>query len=186
MSKPPTDDGGTPTEKSRGVDAWKEHTKAIDRVIEVALSLEEPRTAAWLSEEAHVAEGTARDHLERLVELRALTSATTHGVTSYYPDSAYLRFRDVSRFAEEYTKDKLSEYITKVKERVEDLEETHDVSSPDELRAKAADEDASAADAREYRQLASEWDSLEYQLSTLQEAVRRYDEFDHDPAQTQA
>lgn len=54
------DDDETP----RGTKAWKAQTKAIERVIDVAMTLEQPRTAGWLSEEAAVAEQTAREHLD--------------------------------------------------------------------------------------------------------------------------
>jgi len=161
----------------RGDAAWQQASESIDRIISVALTLEEPQTAAWIAEEAGVSESTTRKHCERLVDLRALTSATAHGVTTYAPASAYFRFRDVSRFAQEHTEDELLELSGQIKDTLEEQRETYDAETPDELRSRAADPETSADQTREYRQVSSEWESLEYRLSVIREAIDRYDEY---------
>jgi predicted HTH transcriptional regulator len=71
-------------------DAWVEETTGVDRVISVALTLEQPRTADWIADEAEVSTTTARDHLSRLVELRVLTAVERRGATTYTDGQKYV------------------------------------------------------------------------------------------------
>lgn len=174
----PHTDGTDDDDPPRGTEAWKSQTKAIERVIDVAMTLEQPRTAGWLSDEAAVAEQTAREHLELLKDLGMLTATTAHGVTRYQPDSAYVRFRTISGCVERHSKDELLDAVETLREQTTALESEYGVETPDELRTLAASDDTSIEDIKEYRQVAAEWENLCHQLSIFQEAVDRYDEFD--------
>jgi len=55
-----------------GVEEWKKQTSAFDRVQSISNTLSQPRSASYIADEAHVAENTARTHLERLVSLNVL------------------------------------------------------------------------------------------------------------------
>lgn len=165
-------------ERQRSAETWVEETSAFDRVMSVALSVDEPETATWIADEAHVAETTARSHLERLVDLRVLTSATNHGPTTYSPDAGYLRFRRVSALVEERSKDEIVKYVAELKADIESWKNEYGVEGPDELRTKATADGVSAAETREYMQVASEWDSREDEKSIAREAVERYDQFE--------
>lgn len=165
--------------RHRSAEAWVEATSAFDRVMSVALSVDEPKTTAWIADEAHVAETTARSHLERLVDLHVLTSATTHGPTTYSPDAGYLRFRRVSELVEERDKDEIVKYVAELKADIESWKDEYGVAGPDELRMKATDDDVSAEAAREFMQVASEWDSREREKSIVREAIQRYDQFEN-------
>ncbi len=162
----------------RGVERWKQETKSIERVIDVALTLAEPRTAGWIAEEAHVSEQTAREHLDLLADLGVVTATTARGVTKYQPDAAWLRFQEVSAMVEEHSREELLDHVEDHQRRIQDAKERYGVDSPDALRAKAAEGDATVEEVREYRQAASEWATLEHELDTLREALDRYDEFD--------
>jgi predicted ArsR family transcriptional regulator len=172
---PPT---GPANETSRGTEAWKAHTKAIERVIDVALTCEQPRTAGWIADEAAVAEQTARDHLDLLTDLGMLTATTSHGVTRYQPDAAYVRFRTVSRCVEQHTKDELLDGVEQLREQTDTIEAEYGVKSPDALRARATDDDTPVEDINEYRQVAAEWESVRHRLSVFHEALERYEDFD--------
>ena len=88
----PTDrDEGDASPETDGDAAWKEQTSAFDRVRSVALSLSEPRPAAWIASEALVAENTARKHLERLVDMHVLLKADREGTALYTPDPLHQR-----------------------------------------------------------------------------------------------
>jgi len=162
----------------RGGEAWKEHTKAIERVIDVALTLDEPRSVSWISDQAHVAEATARDHLELLTDqLGVIASTTAHGVTKYQPDELYFRYLEVSQRIEGSDKDELAQHAADLQEQIAECEEQYDAEDPDELRTRIAEEDTTAEQAREYRQVASEWETLKYRLSIIREALDRYDQY---------
>lgn len=171
-------DGTNGDETPRGTEAWKAQTKAIERVIDVAMTLEQPRTAGWLSEEAAVAEQTAREYLDLLADLGMLTATTAHGVTRYQPDSAYVRFRTIAGCVEQHSKDELLDAVEVLREQTTALETEYNVESPDELRTLATADDTPIEDIKEYRQVAAEWESLCHRLSIFQQSVERYDEFD--------
>jgi len=171
---------GPPT----GAEAWKEQTKAVERVIDVTLSLEEPRTAGWIGDEALVSEQTVREHLDMLADLGVVAATKARGVTKYQPDAAYLRFKQVSQFAEEYTQEELLEKAEAWKRMIDETKEKYDVEKPAELLALAASEETSADEMVEFRKAASEWETLQHELSLLEDAVERYDEFDRAVAET--
>lgn len=168
-----------PDSDRRGDEEWSKATDGADRILSVALALQDPQTAAWIAEEADVSETTARKHLERLVELRVLMSTTAHGVTTYSPDPAYFRFRSVSRYVNEHTKDELTSRAEEIQATLADVREDYAVEEPDELRQRAAQEGTKPEDARTYRQVASEWESRRDQLSVIREALDRYDDYNH-------
>lgn len=164
-------------EEAEHVDDWKEHTQSIDRVISVALTLDEPRTADQISDRAHVSPSTARAHLDRLVELHVLTAVEQRGTKTYQPDSAYQHFTEVSKLVEAHSREDLEEITIGAKEDIEKLQEQYDCDEPAELRSLATDPDTSAAEAKEYFERASEWDHHMKMLSTTKEALERYAEF---------
>jgi predicted ArsR family transcriptional regulator len=159
------------------VDDWKEHTQSIDRVISVALTLDQPRTADQISDRAHVSPSTARAHLDRLVDLHVLTAVEQRGTKTYQPDSAYQHFTEISKLVEAHSRDELEEITIGAKEDIEELQEQYDCEEPAELRSLATDPDTSAADAKEYFKRASEWDHHLKMLSLTEEALERYGEF---------
>ena len=166
-----TEDGPT------GVDRWKQETKGIERVIDVILTVEEPQTAGWIAEEAHVSEQTAREHLQMFADLGVISATTVSGVTKYEPDPAWIRFQELAQLTERYDRDELLDQVEQLKARIESAKSQFGVGSPDELRAKAADDDTSVEEIKEYRTAASEWESAIYDLQIRQRALERYDEF---------
>lgn len=165
-----------PQETKRGSEAWKQNTKAIERVISVVLTVEQPKTAKAIAEEAQVAEQTARDHLALLQDLTVVGSTTAHGVTNYHPDGGYLRFRAVAGAVEEYSREGLLETARDLKERTEAVEQRYGVETPNDLRSRAIGEENSAEEMAELERAASEWESLQHDLSIIEQAYRQYED----------
>ncbi len=168
-----------PTENSEDgtpqyAQTWKEHTTAFDRVRSVASSLAEPRTAAWIADEAYVSEPTTRDHLSRLVDLGVLVTDETSAGKTYYPDPVYTRLTALREFVNENTEAELAEQAAAVQRDIQTWKERFDVESPAELRASVADDDRSPDDAQERLRIADDWDSATYQLSLLKDALEHY------------
>lgn len=168
-------------DRSDHLEEWKDETAGVDRVITVALSVKQPRTVDWISDQAEVSPSTARDHLERLVELHVLSAVEQRGAKTYFPDSAYQRFREVSQLVEEHTRDEIERITIGAKEDIEEIKEKYDVESPEELRKLATEEATTSTDAREYFKKASEWDTHLHMLSIAKDALERYDEFSQQP-----
>lgn len=160
-----------------GDEAWKAHTSSFDRVQSVALTLSEPHTAAWIADEALVAENTARRHLQRLTDLNVLTADADGGAVTYYPDPVFVRTREVRTLVDQHDRDGLAGLAVDLKADIEEWATAYDAADPDEIRAGTTDETVSAEEARERRRVASDWEHARFRLSLVEDALERYDEF---------
>ena len=167
------------TEPTDGLEAWIERTSAFDRVQSIARSVSEPKPVSYIAEEAHVAENTARDHLERLVELNVLLESASGGATLYSPDPLHLRLQTLRELLEEHDRDGLIELKANLQAEIEELSEEYGVDSPDALRNLAA-ESESAAETSEIRKAASDWELMLYRLSIVEDAIGDYADYSRD------
>lgn len=156
-----------------GVEAWKEHTSAFDRVRSVADTSTQPRTAAYIAEEAHVAENTAREHLERLVEMNVLLKHDQEGTTVYSPDPLHTRMQTLRDLLDSHDHDGLIRLKAEVQDRIETWQREYGVDSPDRLRERAA-ETENTTETREILETANDWDLLAYRLTILEDAIENY------------
>lgn len=72
----------------------------------------------------------------------------------------------------------LMDQVKELQQRIDDAQSRYGVEEPDELRSLASAEDATVEDVREYKQAASEWESVLHELEIHRDALDRYDEFD--------
>lgn len=158
-------------------DIWIENTTAFDRVRNVANSLSEPHSVSWIAEEAHVAENTARNHLERLADLDILTTVTTESGVSYYPDPIYTRSQDIRDLVQNHTESELGAQAVELQESLETLRERYEAESPPDLRASVAAEEIGPEEARERLEGASDWEHAQYRLSLIQDVLKHYDTY---------
>jgi hypothetical protein len=164
-----------------GVEAWKQQTTAFDRVRAVAESLSRPQSAPAVAEEAAVAENTARDHLDRLVEMNTLLAVERGGRTLYAPDPLYTRAQTLRDLLERHDRDGLLELKAEMQEHVQDWRGEFGVASVDELRELAAETDT-PTETREIRQTANRWDVVAYRLDIVEEAIENYGTYSRDAA----
>lgn len=161
------------SESAPGVEAWKEQTTAFDRVRSVAASASGPRTAAEIAADAAVAENTARDHLERLVEMNVLLRGELDGTATYAPDPLHARAGSIRELLDEHDHDGLVELKVELQERAAEWRAAYEVDSPGGLRERAADaEDAAAT--RRMRADANDWELVAHRLGLVEEAIRNY------------
>ena len=161
-------------DESTGTEQWIDATSAFDRVRSVAFALQQPETAGQIAESAHVSEQTARGHLQRLVEMDVLLE-DEDGPTTYYPDPAFVRYREVKELAREHDRDELTEIVATLKRDIETWQEEFDVESPTDLRVSLADADVSEAEVYERQQVAEDWEYTEHRLDLVREAIAEYD-----------
>ena len=164
---------------SAGVEAWKEQTTAFDRIQSVASAVSQPQPASHIAAEAYVAENTARDHLERLVELNVLLKSDQDGAALYAPDPLHTRIQMLRDLLEEHDRDGLIQLKTSLQSQIEDWQRQHDVESPSELRDRAA-ETETASQTREIRNTASDWELVLYRLSIVEDAIENYNTYSED------
>jgi predicted ArsR family transcriptional regulator len=173
-----------PDESNPGPERWIEATSAFDRVRSVAFALQQPQTAGQIATSAHVSEKTARDHLRRLVEMDIMLAETGQGPTTYYPDPAYMRYREVRTLAREHDRDELTEIVATLKRDIEEWRSEFDVDTPDELRASVAEAAVTEAAVYERQQIAEDWEYTEHRLGLIKDALDGYDRFTTRPPAT--
>lgn len=164
------------SDQAPGTTTWKEHTSAFDRVRSVAVTLDEPRSADWIADQALVAGNTARDHLERLVEMNVLRTEPGEQATLYRPDPLYTRLRALRDLLDERSRDDLVALRADLQERLDAWREEYGVDRPAELREQAA-RTGTAAETRTLREVASDWDVVRYRLELVTDAIERYETY---------
>ncbi len=126
----------------------------------------DPTTAAaYIAEEAHVAENTARDHLERLVDLNVLLEHDRDGAMLYAPDPLHTRLQTLRDLLTEHDRDGLIQLKTELQSRIEAWRDEYDAESPADVRHRAADSET-AAQTRDLRTTANDWELVQYQYLT--------------------
>ena len=160
----------------RGVARWKENQSAFDRVRAIAVTLSEPRSADWIAEQAHVAGNTARDHLQRLVEMNVLQTVSGANATQYAPDPLYTRMQALRDLLDGRDRDELLGLRAELQEQVETWQTEYDVESPAALRAQAAHAET-ADETRELRQTAADWEIIQYRLRLVADAIEHYADY---------
>lgn len=167
------------TDQTPGVEAWKEHTTAFDRVQSVATTVTKPRPVSYIADEAHVAENTARNHLERLVSLNVLLKTERDDGALYSPDPLHTRIQTLRDLLEEHDRDGLIDLKVDLLSKIEEWEGDYSVTSPEKLRASAAETDT-ASQTRELKKAASDWELALYRLSVLEDAIENYPTYTKD------
>jgi predicted ArsR family transcriptional regulator len=160
----------------RGVKAWKEQTTAFDRVRSIAQTVDHPRTAKYVAEEAAVSQTTANDHLKRLVEMNVVRTVASDGATLYEPDPLYTRFRTLRRLIDDHDHEELLELKSDLQRQIEALDEQYGVDSPTDLRERTA-ETETAEETMQFIEDASDWELALYHLSVVNDAIDNYGEY---------
>jgi hypothetical protein len=171
------------TETDPGIEAWKEHTSAFDRVRSVAEAVSQPQSASSIADEALVAENTARSHLERLVEMNMLLKTDSEGAALYTPDPLYVRVRTLRDLLEEYDHDGLIGFKEDLQGRIKTWRDEYDVDAPETLRERAAEAEQ-VEQTSEIRTAASEWELTRYRLSIVEDAIENYTTYSRDDRAT--
>ena len=162
-----------------GLEAWQEHTSAFDRVQAVAETIKSPQSAAEIAATAGVAENTARNHLERLVEMNVLLQEEKNRTAVYYPDPLHTRAQTLRELVDTHDQGALLELKSELQATIERWQSTYAVDSPDALRATAA-ETETVEETQTIRHTANDWELIQYRLSIVDEAIRHYAAFSRD------
>lgn len=151
---------------------------AADRVQWVAESLNEPKTAHWVADEADVSPATARKYLEKLADERRLRRLENGERTLYSPDHVTQYLEEVREVYEDHSADELAQSLDEIRNQLEAWRAEYDVSTPNALRATVATVDRAEAEQR--REIAIKWDHVETRLDIIEDALKLYDRFPDD------
>jgi len=163
--------------QSRGVETWKNHTTAFDRVRSIVEGLDQARTAQYIAEAAAVSETTAHNHLKRLTGMDVIRTVAGEDATRYEPDPLYTRFRTLRELINEHDHQELLELKADLQQEIEDIEQQYGVDSPTALREQTT-ETNTAAKTMELVEAASDWELTRYHLSIVDDAIDNYTEYE--------
>ena len=156
--------------------SWTERMSGRERVRNVAELLDEPMPVQEIADQAAVSRATADDELQRLQSDDWVTETTVDGRKAYDLNPVRMLFDEVTDLIEAHSRDELENQLTEMKEEQEELATEYDVSSFDEFREELADEELSAAELRERRNVIATWEAINTELGLVKHALQLYDD----------
>lgn len=157
-------------------ESWTEHTSGRERVRQVVELLDEPTPVQEIADRAEVSRGTADDELQRLQSDDWVTETTVDGRKAYDLNPVRMLFDEVTDLIEAHSREDLEQQLTELKAEQEQLATEYGVSSLDVFREQLADEDLSAAQLRERRNVIATWEAINTDLGLVKHALHLYDD----------
>lgn len=154
--------------------AWTETMSGRERVREVVEMLSEPTPVQEIADQADVSRATADDELQRLEDDDWVIETTVDGTKAYDVNPVRMLFDEVTTLIKEQTRDELEEQLTELKEEQEELASEFNVSSLNEFREQLAEEELSAAELRERRNVIATWEAVNTELALVKHALHLY------------
>lgn len=147
-----------------------------ERVRHVAELLDEPTPVQEIADQADVSRATADDELQRLQSDDWVTETTVDGTKAYDLNPVRMLFDEVTDLIEAHSRDELESQLTELKEEQEELATEYNVSSLNEFREQLANEDFSAKQLRERRNVIATWEAINTELGLVKHALQLYDD----------
>ncbi|WP_211226035.1 winged helix-turn-helix domain-containing protein [Haloplanus natans] len=147
-----------------------------ERVRHVVELLDEPTPVQEIADRADVSRPTADDELQRLRSDDWVTETTVDGTKAYDLNPVRMLFDEVTDLIEAHSRDELESQLTELKEEQEELATAYDVSSLGEFRGELADEEFSAEERRERRNVIATWEAINTELGLVKHALQLYDD----------
>jgi len=156
--------------------SWTESMSGRERVRHVVELLDEPTPVQKIADQADVSRATADDELQRLQSDDWVTETTVDGTKAYDLNPVRMLFDEVTDLIEAHSRDELESQLTELKEEQEALAAEYDVSSLDEFRELLTDEEFSAEELRERRNVIATWEAINTELGLVKHALHLYDD----------
>jgi hypothetical protein len=156
--------------------SWTENMSGRERVRHVVELLDEPTPVQEIADRADVSRATADDELQRLQSDDWVTETTVDGRKAYDLNPVRMLFDEVTDLIDAHSRDELESQLTELKEGQEGLAAEYGVSSLDEFREQLADEEFSAEELRERRNVITTWETINTELGLVKHALQLYDD----------
>ena len=156
--------------------SWTKSMSGRERVRHVVELLDEPTPVQEIEDQADVSRATADDELQRLQSDDWVTETTVDGTKAYDLNPVRMLFDEVTDLIEAHSRDELESQLTELKEEQEELATEYDVSSLDEFREQLANEEFSAEELRERRNVIATWEAINTELGLVKHALQLYDD----------
>ncbi|WP_206335504.1 ArsR family transcriptional regulator [Natronolimnobius sp. AArcel1] len=153
--------------------SWKEKTSGRERVRMVVETLDEPTTINTIAEQAEVAWETANSEVKRL---KTENKVRERDDGRYEPNPVQQFLDQILQLIEDHSKSELESQLQEYQEQVEDLSAEYGAPSAKELREQLTNDDVSAEEIREIRNVSETWAALELEIRHLKNALQLYDD----------
>jgi len=157
-------------------ESWTETTSGRERVREVVELLDGPTPVQTIAGRAEVSRATADDELQRLQSDDWVTETTVDGTKAYDLNPVRMLFDELTDLIDGHSRDELESQLTELTEAQEALASEYDVGSLDEFREQLADEEFSAEELRERRNVIATWEAINTELGLVKHALQLYDD----------
>lgn len=158
--------------------SWTEDTSGRERVRRVVELLDGPTTVREIADRADVSRTTADDELERLESDDWVTETTVDGTKAYDLNPVRMLFDEITDLIEQHSQEELEGRLAELTEEKEELMEEYDADSLTEFRQGFVEQDLSAAELRERRNVIATWEALEAETSLVRHALQLYADVD--------
>ena len=156
--------------------SWTESMSGRERVRHVVELLDEPTPVQEIADRADVSRATADDELQRLEGDDWVTETSVDGTKAYDLNPVRMLFDEVTDLVEDHLRDELESRLTELRDEQEELAAGYDVGSLDEFRGRLAEENFSAAELRERRNVIATWEAIDTELGLVKHALQLYDD----------
>lgn len=156
--------------------SWTEDMSGRERVRSVVELLEGPETVQAIADRAAVSRTTADDELERLASDDWVTETTVDGKKAFDLNPVRLLFDELTNLIEENTREELESQLTELKAEQEALGAEYDVETLAEFRDRLTDDELSADELRERRNVIATWEALNTELGHVKHALQLYED----------
>ena len=155
--------------------SWSQQAGSSERVRAIALTLQQPRNAGWIANEAEVARATAKKYLEQFVDNGDLVTLEVGRETRYMPDPVTGYLREVRELIEEFDKDTLTSELAAINDEIDAWKDQYDVETAAVLRQSVGDSSIDSEERRKRIHVAEDWEYNQYQRELIQHALGLYD-----------
>jgi len=156
--------------------SWTDSMSGRERVRHVVELLDEPTPVQKIADRADVSRATADDELKRLQSDDWVTETTIDGTKAYDLNPVRMLFDELTDLIEGHSREELESQLTELKEEQEELATEYGVSSLEKFREQLADEEFSAEELRERRNVITTWEAINTELRLVRHALQLYDD----------
>lgn len=151
---------------ARERELWEESTNLRERLRTVVMGLQEPASAATISDRALCSANAARAHLEEFVDMGIVRKHQQSAGARYVRNEAYVHWQRANELETSHTIEELLEELAALEETDEQYRERFDGATPSDVDLET---EADHAELETQLETLSEW-------ATVREAIDRYKE----------
>jgi hypothetical protein len=156
--------------------SWTETTSGRERVRHVVELLDGPTPVGAIADRAEVSRTTADDELGRLASDDWVIETTVDGKKAYDLNPVRMLFDEITTLIEAHSREELEGQLAALTEEREALAKEYGSDSLSAFREQLTDDELSAEEIRERRNVIATWEALNTERSLVKHALGLYED----------